>query len=282
MSGRAYGKLPAELLRLAALVPSRPVEACDRAAGYLDLGLEAVCKPSARYETVDFAEAVADLAPFFGGAEVREILREPALSEVEGRTRELLGGIRSEDPFETRWTADVVFARCCYLLCRLARPETVVETGVAHGVSSAFLLAALRENGGGELHSVDLPPLRRDAGRYWGVVARCNSAAGDTSGWRLHRGASHRVLPGLLKELGGVGLFVHDSLHTYRNMAYELDLAWDYLPSGGILLADDPERNAAFGELSRRGPALLRVIREVEDAPLAGGAAKTTLGFAVR
>lgn len=280
MSGRAYRKVPAELLRLAALVPSRPVEAYDRATGYLDLGLEALHRPPARYDTVGFADAVADLAPFFGGAkELQKILREPTLAQVEHRTRDLLGCIRGEDPFETRWTADVVFARCCYLFCRLVRPETVVETGVAHGVSSAFLLAALRENGGGELHSVDLPPLRRDAGRFLGIAAR---AAGDASGWHLRRGASRRVLPGLLEELGSVGLFVHDSLHTHRNMAYELELAWSYLPPGGVLLADDPERNAAFGELSRRGPTLLRVIREVEDAPLAGRAAKTTLGFAVR
>lgn len=281
MSGRAYGKLPAELMRLTALAPSRPCEACDRATGYLDLAWEALRRPAMHYETFGFAEAVADLAPLFGGPPA-EILREPALAEVELRTRELLGGIREEDPFETRWTADVVFARCCYLLCRLARPESVVETGVAHGVSSAFLLAALRENGGGELYSVDLPPLRRDAERYWGIAARRNSAAWNTSGWHLYRGASRRVLPGLLAELGNVGLFVHDSLHTYRNMAYELGLAWEHLLPGGALLADDPERNAAFAELARREPALLRTIRGVEDVPLAGRAAKTTFGFAVK
>lgn len=277
MSGRAYGKLPAELLRLAALAPSRPVEAYDRACGYLDLASEAIRQPAASYDAVSFAEAVTDLDSFFG--EAREILREPALAEVESRARELLGGIREVDPFETRWTADVVFARSCYLLCRLRKPEAVIETGVAHGVSSAFLLAALRVNGGGELHSVDLPPLRRDAARFWGVAAR---AGGDTSGWRLYRGASRRVLPELFERIGGVGLFVHDSLHTYRNMAYELDLAWSHLPPGGVLLADDPERNAAFGELAGRKPELLRVVREVEDSPLAGPAARTTIGFAVK
>ncbi|CAN5673901.1 hypothetical protein BH20ACT11_BH20ACT11_07680 [soil metagenome] len=277
MSGRAYHRLPEELLRLAALIPSRPVEAYDRSLGYLDLGLDALKHPRTTYETVGFSRAVADLEPPFEDA--REILREPALEEVERRTRELLGDIRKEDTFETRWTADVIFARCCYLFCRLTRPEKVVETGVAHGVSSAFLLAALRENGGGELHSVDLPPLRRDSGQFWGIAAK---AAGDTKNWHLHRGASRRVLPGLLEEIGGVGLFVHDSLHTYRNMAYELGLAWEYLPPGGILLADDPERNAAFGEISAHDPALLRVVREVEDSPLAGKAAKTIFGFAVR
>jgi hypothetical protein len=285
LSGRKYHKLPAEVLRLAALAPGRPVEAYDRAAGYLDLLSEAVRGSPVSYDTTGFGEAVADLASTTGDAsdagDVSRILREPALAATELRVRELLGGIRKQDPFETRWTADVVFARCCYLLCRLVRPEKVVETGVAHGVSSAFLLAALRENGGGELHSVDLPPLRRDAGRFWGIAAGCN-ATGDTSGWHLYRGASRRVLPGLLRELGGVGMFVHDSLHTRRNMAYELDLAWRHLPPGGALLADDPERNAAFGGLSKHDPALLRVIREVEDAPLAGEAAKTTFGLAIK
>jgi predicted O-methyltransferase YrrM len=282
LSRRAYHKLPAELVRLAALAPARPVEAYDRAAGYLDLLSETIRRPPAPYDTVGFGEAIQDLASVAGDAGVSRILEEPALAETERRTRELLGGIRKHDSFETRWTADVVFARCCYLLCRLVRPERVVETGVAHGVSSAFLLAALRENGGGELHSVDLPPLRREAGRFWGIAAECNGATGDTGGWHLHRGASWRVLPGLLRELGSVGMFVHDSLHTRRNMAYELDLAWKHLSPGGAILADDPERNAAFGRLSGRGPALMRVIREVEDAPLAGEAAKTTFGLAIK
>lgn len=283
MSGRAYHKLPAELVRLAALAPRRPAEAYDRAAGYLDLGLDKIRNAPVSYETSGFDEAVSDLEPFFGSAsEIQAVLREPALAQTERRVRELLGGIRKEDPFETRWTADVVFSRCCYLLCRLSKPEKVVETGVAHGVSSAFLLAALRENGGGELHSVDLPPLRPDAASFWGVAAGCNSADGDTRGWHLYRGASRRVLPGLMRELAEVGLFVHDSLHTQRNLARELDLAWRHLIPGGALLADDPERNRAFGEISDREPALLRVVREVEDAPLAGKAAKTTFGFAVK
>ncbi|WP_053057723.1 class I SAM-dependent methyltransferase [Rubrobacter aplysinae] len=286
MSGRAYHKLPAEMLRLAALAPARPVEAYDRAAGYLDLLSETVRRPPAPYGTVGLDEVIPELASTSSDsgnvADVSRILGETALAETERRTRELLGGISKQDPFEARWTADVVFARCCYLLCRLVRPERVVETGVAHGVSSAFLLAALRENGGGDLHSVDLPPLRREAGRFWGIAAGCNGSTGDTDGWHLHRGASRRVLPGLLRELGSVGLFVHDSLHTRRNMAYELDLAWKYLRPGGAILADDPERNAAFGGLSERRPALMRVIREIEDTPLTGEAAKTTFGLAIK
>ena len=205
-----------------------------------------------------------------------EILSEPALREVEERTRGLLRRIRAADAFSQRWAADSLFARLCYLACRLATPETVVETGVAYGVSSAYLLRALEQNGGGTLHSVDLPPLRREYARFWGVAVSEDLHRG----WRLHRGASRRVLPGLLRETGPVGLFVHDSLHTRRNMRREFDAAWPNLTPGGLLLADDVERNGAFADLRRRDPALWLVVRDRERNPLHGRAAPVVFGIA--
>ena len=44
-----------------------------------------------------------------------------------------------------------------YLLVRKYRPSLVVETGVAQGVSSRFILEALKDNGEGKLISIDLP-----------------------------------------------------------------------------------------------------------------------------
>ena len=54
---------------------------------------------------------------------------------------------------------DTSLARVAYLLIRVTHPEVVIETGVAFGISTAFVLQALRENGSGGLHSVDLPPI---------------------------------------------------------------------------------------------------------------------------
>src|ERR671916_823414 len=137
----------------------------------------------------------------------------------------------------------------------------VVETGVAYGVSSAFILRALEENGRGVLHSVDLPPLRREYERFWGVaVDRVHRGR-----WSLHRGSSARILPRLLDELETVDLFVHDSLPTYRNMRREFEAVWPHLRTGGALVADDVERNRAFGELQRKNPALWRVVRDGEE-----------------
>ncbi|HEV2744326.1 MAG TPA: class I SAM-dependent methyltransferase, partial [Rubrobacter sp.] len=242
------------LALLLALLPSRPREVLDRTVGLADLALERLSRRTPTAKTVGWDDALRSLEDAPGRA--AEILAEPALVEIEGRTRRLLGEIRASDAFSQRWAADSLFARLCYLACRLTTPETVVETGVAYGVSSAYILRAMEQNGRGTLHSVDLPPLRREYERFWGVAVPEDLR----EGWRLHRGASRRVLPGLLRESGPVGLFVHDSLHTRRNMRREFDAVWPSLTPGGLLLADDVERNGAFADLRRKDPALWRVV----------------------
>jgi predicted O-methyltransferase YrrM len=169
-------------------------------------------------------------------------------------------------------------ARLCYLSCRLIHPEVVIETGVAYGVSSAFILKALQENDCGTLHSIDLPPLSIGYEKFWGIAVPDELQ----DRWRLHRGSSARVLPRLLQETSTVDLFVHDSLHTHRNMRREFDTIWPHLRNGGLLLADDVERNRAFGELQRKEPTLWRVVEDRETAPLHGRAAPVTFGIAMK
>jgi predicted O-methyltransferase YrrM len=261
---------------VASLVVRRPQEVRDRIAGYADLGLDRLLGASPTYETVSWENALRDVEARLGP--VADILDEPALDEIEEYTRRLLEDISRDDPFTLYWAADSLLARCSYLACRLLEPALVVETGVAYGASSAFVLKALAENGRGTLHSVDLPPLRREADRFWGIAVP-ESLKGR---WRLHRGSSRRVLPKLLEVLGALDLFVHDSLHTYRNMQREFETVWPYLRTGGVILADDVERNRAFGELRRRDPALWRVVRDRERRPLHGKAAPVTFGVAIK
>jgi predicted O-methyltransferase YrrM len=254
----------------------RPREFYDRVAGYADLGLDLLSRTQPTYQTVTWNTALRDVGERYGRA--ADILDEPALSEVEEHTRRLLENIRREDRSTLRWAADSVLARCCYLLCRLLEPDVVIETGVAYGVSSAFILRALEENGRGVLHSVDLPPLRRECERFWGMAVDKTLARR----WTLHRGSSARVLPRLLEELKTGDLFVHDSLHTYRNMQREFEAVWPRLRTGGVLIADDVERNRAFGELQQKNPALWRVVQDREERPLHGRAAPVVFGIAVK
>lgn len=83
------------------------------------------------------------------------------------------------------------------------------------------------------------------------------------------------MLPELLSEVGEIDLFVHDSLHTYRNMRFEFEAAWPSLRPGGILISDDVDGNAAFEELmSMRDLACSFVLRELEKGSSFGIAVK--------
>ncbi len=249
----------------------------DSTLGYTEALLQHFFAGRANHDSVPWKEAVRDVEDIFGGR-AAEILGEPALGKVEADTRNVLAGIPASDAFSKKWAADSMLARCCYLLCRLVKPEVVLETGVAYGVSSTFILTAMEENGRGMLHSVDIPPLRRGAERLHGIAVPDNLK----ERWTLHHGSSRRILPGLVRELGEIDFFLHDSLHTRRNMLHEFDEIWPHLRPGGVLLADDVERNGAFGELKTKKPSLWRVVKDRETHPLHGRKAPVTFGVVVK
>jgi predicted O-methyltransferase YrrM len=127
----------------------------------------------------------------------------------------------------------------------LARPETMVETGVAQGVSTAAILDAMERNGRGMLFSVDLPVLDVKTNQFVGhlVPGRLRHR------WSLELGPSRRVLPGLIERAGPIDIFLHDADHTYEAQMEEYRTAWRQLKPGGILLSDDVN-NAAFVEFA--------------------------------
>jgi methyltransferase family protein len=138
-----------------------------------------------------------------------------------------------------------------YALARALSPDHVIETGVAAGVSTAFLAAALIDNAHGELYSIELPPAE---------VENTQQADGARFDWprkgigwvvpqsiRRAIGARHTVilqdvrtaLPRLLASLPHVDLFVHDDLHTPEHMLWEYRQVWPNVRVGGILVSDD-------------------------------------------
>jgi hypothetical protein len=170
-----------------------------------------------------------------------------------------IAGLQQETAISQAHSADPVLARFCFAACRALEPLAVVETGVAYGVTSAFVLKALALNGRGVLHSIDLPPLGRGAGSVVGALVPAELR----TRWVLHRGVSGRLLPGLLEELGSVDVFLHDSLHTYRNMRLELDLVTPRLARPSFVIADDVGGNAAFERwCADVGPAAKGVLAE--------------------
>jgi hypothetical protein len=158
--------------------------------------------------------------------------------------------------------ADPGFARVTFCLTRHLRPEAIVETGVARGLTSSLMLEGLDRNGQGRLWSVDLPPLidRDLAGQ-----TACAVNGVQRRRWTLLRGSSRRLLRGLVVGLDGVGLFVHDSMHTTRNVRFELDTVWPALAPGGVAIVDDVERSRGFAAFTRAHPEAPAVVLDADD-----------------
>lgn len=137
---------------------------------------------------------------------------------------------------------DTALVRAIWCLTRHLMPQQVVETGVAHGFTSRFILEALARNGVGRLSSIDRPPLDPETRARVGIAVPSELR----SRWELLAGSSRQCLPDLLGRLGTIDLFVHDSLHTERNVRFELDRAWGALRPGGAMVIDDIDSNGGF------------------------------------
>lgn len=114
------------------------------------------------------------------------------------------------------------------------RPLVVVETGVCNGVSTVLVLEALNENGFGTLYSCD--PRYSSQGHAEGRLARAHRKEINFSRWRFEGCKSRQFLP---TAPAPWGIFVHDSDHGAKNMAWELGYAWERIEQGGLLVCDD-------------------------------------------
>ena len=168
-----------------------------------------------------------------------------------------------------------------YLLIRKYRPSLVVETGVAQGVSSRFILEAIKENGTGKLISIDLPNydpngyiysndkktadpvyVKRTLGTGWLVDESLRH------NWQLILMSSGEALPEIR---GPIDMFFHDSEHSFENMMFEFEWAKEHLNNGGFIVSDDINWNDAFYQFSEKhsnefeiwnekGPGVLRKL----------------------
>jgi predicted O-methyltransferase YrrM len=214
---------------------------------------------------------------------------ETLIDHLEERAAEFWNTVQGETPRGQRYNTGRVTGRDgydeglrLYRLLRDLRPEVAVETGVCNGVSTAFLLLALEDNGVGELHSIDLPEVageEYEEGTFWDGKGGAVIPPGKDPGWmvppelrdrwRLILGRSQDALPPLLERLGAIDFFMHDSEHSYECMSFEFRTAWEALRAGGVLVADDVDVNEAWPEFVRQvdrkpealGPKLAMIVK---------------------
>ena len=160
------------------------------------------------------------------------------------------------------------FLDLAYALVRLLRPPIVVETGVAHGYSSAVLLHALAEAGDGVLYSVDLPAFRPGVRTHTGAAARFVLEETALDRWTLFVGPDRKVLPSLLPRIEPVVLCSYDSDKSYRGMTRSLELLWRSLAPGGVILVDDVEVHDGFLDFVQERTARWAVVAKPVCPPL--------------
>jgi len=132
-----------------------------------------------------------------------------------------------------------------YAAARLCGARAAVETGVAYGWSSLAILAALSDNGGGRLASVDMPYPRMNNERFVGIAVPDDLRAH----WTLIRLPDRNGLKHAIESLGGSIDFAHyDSDKSYYGRDFAYPLIWDALAPGGVFISDDIEDNLRFAE----------------------------------
>jgi predicted O-methyltransferase YrrM len=219
------------------LLFSRPSEFFDRVKTAAE-GMVSPTQSSAGAKGLDLA-AMLDLSSKYLGPDLSSFLHDPgavAIREHIAFERALMERPESAAMHD----ADAGLSEFCYVICRALRPRVVVETGVGSGVTTSFILQALAANDEGHLWSIDLPPIGAEqfAGSFVPQPLR--------SRWTLLRGRSRDLLPPLLNDLPAPDVFLHDSLHTTRNMTFEFQAAWQKMNAGGVLLSDDIHMSKAF------------------------------------
>jgi hypothetical protein len=243
------------------LAVTRPLELIDRFECWREYKRSVVsCEPPGpQYE---FAGTHAE-DPF---AAVHESLGVPMCGTCAEEIRAVAAEVDARLPEGNHNDAGATLARTLWILTRHLKPLKIVETGVARGVSSAFLLDALDTNGDGHLWSIDLPPLLR------GRRVEIGSAVPDRlrSRWTYIRGASRRELPPLLADLDVVDMFVHDGLHTRETMTFEFHYAWPYLTQKGVLVVDNAESNSVFMDFANRVDHVPLLMTEPDKGTVIG------------
>ena len=192
---------------------------------------------------------------------IENLIQKIANANTGSETKKILSEaeeIRTGEKLETSiipldFDASNQLAILCYAVVRIIKPAVIVETGVARGVTSLYILKALEKNEGGHLYSIDLPLLRKGSEKEVGILVP-NSLR---SRWTLLFGWSIYEMKKLQKKINKIDVFIHDSDHSYINQKTEYNMALGWLNKGGLLISDDVKNKALLESYEKWGGELM-------------------------
>ena len=185
---------------------------------------------------------------FFERIFPKENLNQIELEKLESHVELNLEKLKKEKypskkkPYPTDYSINSDSRKFLYHLCRILKPKNVIETGVAYGISSSYILQALEDNEFGKLYSID------SIFRPWQTKEMIGSIIPKKlrNRWQLVIGKSTEKLESISTKINDLDIFIHDSSHTYENMMFEFNMIIKNIKKEGIIISDDVINNDAF------------------------------------
>lgn len=194
-------------------------------------------------------EIILDSAKYLWGDTFDKNEWSSYIQEIENKTL-LPANIIKNNSVVVGNNLNTTFGKWIYCCIRFLKPNTLIETGVAHGYSSWIILNALHKNNKGKLYSIDLPNQDTNSNYNFTETPKTGWLVPDAlrSRWEMHLGDAKILLPEILSQLKEIDIFFHDSDHSYEHMKYEFETSHPFIKKGGILLSDDVDKNESFSE----------------------------------
>lgn len=130
-----------------------------------------------------------------------------------------------------------------YLIARIKKPATTLETGVGNGHSTFFLLNALLKNERGLLYSTD-------TSKSAGVLLRDTEKASWTLEF-IDPARKHAAFRRVVNRLPPVDFSVHDSDHSYSWSRFEYDTVVTRMGPSSVLASDDVDLSYSFIDFAK-------------------------------
>lgn len=148
-----------------------------------------------------------------------------------------------------------------YFLCRLLKPQFVVETGVAAGWSSLAILSALDKNERGKLYSSDFPYFRLyRPEQFIGVLVPSNLR----KRWFLDIRGDRVAIPNILQKISEVDIFHYDSDKSFSGKSFAFERVNKARSKKSVILFDDIQDDTFFRDLTKKNEQNYFLVFEFE------------------
>lgn len=176
------------------------------------------------------------LGRFFSRAEIQDVVGWSNFFQTVPGVRVWEGGppayslALSRSP-ESPLSTELDVINLMYDLSRFLKAKTVIEVGIYKGACSLAIAQALKDNGGGTVHCVDIS----DA-FFSPIAAAVKELGGGVDAQFLHGDSAAIAAAG---KLPNANLIFIDADHSYAGVRKDVDEYWPLLMPGGALVLHD-------------------------------------------